>query len=223
MQSLKKILFLPFLCCCSVLLKAQGPQFSLATDLSFQKSFKKEQQFWAVGHNTTLNFHLTPKNGVYAWFCYFSDGKFTNALTASAKQPATLPQQINYNNKARLRFKQFSVGWKHYLKGTPDAEKGYNLYGFAGLGIMLGRVNNEHSVLIDTAIYTVPVLSGKANFKRLTLDLGAGAEFPIGGDFNIYSEAKVFIPTTDYPSKYIFINDKAPYTFMLSLGLRLLF
>jgi hypothetical protein len=223
LRYLKKIVTLACTVCCCIHLAAQGPQFSLATDLTLQGSFKKEQRFWAVGHTTTLNFHLTPKNGVYVWFCYFSDGKFTNALTATARQPATIPQQINYDNNARLRFKHFSVGWKRYLKGTPDSEKGYNLYGFAGLGLMLGRVNNEHSVLMDTALYAVPVLSGKANFKRLTLDLGAGIEFPIGGEFNIYSEGKVFIPTTDYPSKYIFMNDKAPYTVMLSLGLRLLF
>jgi hypothetical protein len=66
-------------------------------------------------------------------------------------------------------------------------------------------------------------LSGKANYKRLTFDIGAGVEFPLGGDFYIYSEGKVFIPTTDYPSKYLFINDRAPYTGMLSVGLRLLF
>lgn len=223
MQYLKKISLLPLALCCTLLLKAQGPQFSLATDLTFQQSFKKGQKFWAVGHTTTLNFHLTPKNGVYVWFCYFSDGKFTNSLTATAKQGATIPQQINYENKARLRFKQVSIGWKHYFKGTPDAENKWNFYGYAGLGLLMGRVNNEHSVLIDTAIYNVPVLSGKANYKRLTLDIGAGAEYPLGGEFYIYSEAKVFIPTTDYPSKYIFINDRAPYTGMLSLGLRLLF
>lgn len=223
MHHLKKTITVPFFLCCLVAGMAQGPQFSLATDLTLQGSFKKEQRFWAVGHTTTLHFHLTPVNGVYVWFCYFSDGKFTNALTATARQPSTLPQQVNYDNRARLRFKHVSIGWRRYLKGEPAAEKGYNLYGMAGLGLMLGRVKNEHSVLVDTALYAVPVLPGKANFKRLTLDLGAGIEFPIGGDFNIYSEGKVFIPTTDYPSRYIFINDKAPYTFMLSLGLRLLF
>jgi hypothetical protein len=223
LQYLKKIIPLALVLGCCMNLFAQDMRFSLATDLTLQGSFKKDQRFWAVGHTTTFNFHLTPKNGVYVWFCYFSDGKFTNALTATAKQAATVPQQINYENKARLRFKHVSIGWKHYLKGTPDAEKGYNVYGYAGLGLLLGRVINTHSVLIDTAAYNVPVLSGKANYKRLTFDIGAGAEFPLGSDFYIYSEAKVFIPTTDYPSKYIFINDKAPYTAMLSLGLRLLF
>lgn len=223
MQQLKKTVLFSFVLGWSLLSAAQGPQFSLATDLTVQGSFKKEQRFWAVGHTTTLNFHLTPRNGVYVGFCYFSDGKFTNTLTATAKQVATNPQLIVYENRARMRFKEFSIGWKHYFKGSPDAEKKWNLYGFAGLGLILGRVNNTHSVLIDTAQYNVPVLSGKANYKRLTLDLGAGIEFPIGSDFYIYSEGKVFIPTTDYPSRYIFINDRAPYTGMVSFGLRLLF
>ena len=202
---------------------AQWPRFSLATDLTGQTSFTNNQRYWAVGHTTNLLFHLSKKNGIYVWFCYFSDGKFNNNLTATAKQAGTLPQQVNYVNSARLRYKEFSVGWRHYFKGAPDAEKKWNLYGFAGLGLMLGRVNNTHSIGIDTAQYSVPVLSGKANFKRLTADLGLGVEFPIGNDFFLYGEGKVFIPTTDYPSPYLFVNDRAPFTDLASVGLRILF
>jgi hypothetical protein len=191
--------------------------------LDAQRSFKKQQQYWAAGHNTVANFHITPKHAVYVSFSYYSDGKIKNQLAATAKLPATVPQQLNYENSARMRFKHFSVGWKRYLKGTPDAETGWAMYGFAGFGLMLGRVTNTHSVAIDTADYNLPVLSGKANFKRLTADLGLGAEYPLGGDFYLYGEGKVFIPTTDYPSNYIFINDKAPFTVMLGIGLRLLF
>lgn len=222
-QLLKKSILIVLLLFSGIRVNAQWPRFSLATDLTLQGSFKKEQRFLAVGHSTTLNFHLSARNGIYVGFCYFSDGKFTNALTATAKQVSTVPQQIAYENRARLRFKEFSIGWKHYFIGAPVAENKLNFYGFAGLGIILGRVNNIHSVNIDTAIYNMPVLNGKANFKRLTADLGAGVELPLGSDFYIYSEGKVFIPTTDYPSPYIFINDRAPYTGMLSLGLRLLF
>jgi hypothetical protein len=199
------------------------PQFSLSTDLSLQKSFKKGQQYWAVGNSNILNFHLTPKDGIYAWFCYFSDGKFHNNITAIAKNALTSPSQINYRNSVRMRLKQISIGWKRYLKGTPDAEKNWNLYGSAGFGLLFGRVTNIHTVNIDTALYNVPVLSGTANFKRLTFDLGLGIEFPLGGDFFIYSEARAFIPATGYPSPYIFVNDNAPFVSNLSLGLRLLF
>lgn len=202
---------------------AQFPSFSLSTGLDVQRNFKKGQQFWAAGHTTIGNFHITPKDGVYVWFCYYSAGKFQNQVTATAKLPATLPQQINYEDSARMSFKHISIGWKKYLKGTPDAEKGWNLYAYAGLGLMLGWVKNTHSVIIDTAAYNLPVLSGKANFKRLTLDLGLGAEYPVGGDFFLYGEAKALIPTTDYPSNYIFINDNAPFAAMLAVGLRLLF
>lgn len=202
---------------------AQFPRFSLSTGVDVQRNFKKEQRFWAFGHFTQANFHLTPKDGIYVWFCYYSDGNVKNQLSATAKLPAIVPQRIGYENTAEIRFKHFSIGYKKYLKGTPDAEKGWNLYANAGLGLMLGRVTNTHSVLIDTATYNMPVFSGKANFKRLTLDLGLGAEYPLGSDFYLYGEAKAFVPTTDYPSSYLFINDKAPFAAMLGLGLRLLF
>ncbi len=201
----------------------QYPKFSMGTDVAVQRSFKKGQQFWAAGHTIITNFHLSPKNGVYVWFAYYTDGKFKNQVTADAKQLSTQPQKINYENSARLRFKHLSIGWKKYLKGISDIETGWNLYSYAGFGLMLGRVTNTHSVSIDTAVYNPPVLSGRANFKRLTLDLGLGAEVPVGGDFYIYGEVKALVPTTDYPSRFIFINDNAPFAAMLGLGIRLLF
>jgi len=202
---------------------AQRPAFSIATDIGLQRSIKKEQQYWAVGHTVHLHFHITSKDGVYAWISYYSNGKFNNDLTATAKSPTTIPQQINYRNSAEMRFKQFSLGWKHYLKGSSDAEKGWSLYGYAGFGLLLGRVINTHSVSIDTADYFVPVRSGKANFKRLTLDLGLGWEVPLGGDVFFYTEGRVWVPTTDYPSKYIFINRNAPLVASLNFGIRIFF
>lgn len=198
-------------------------RFSLATNLDVQRNFKKEQKYWAAGHSTQLLFHLTPKEGIYVWFAYYSNGHYKNNVTAIAKSTNTNPQQVNYVNTGLMRLKQFSAGWRKYLKGTPDAEKSWNLYGFAGFGLLLGQVENTHSVSIDTAVYAVPVLSGKANFKRLTLDMGLGWEVPIAGDFYFFTEGKVWIPTTDYPSKYIFVNDNAPLVAMLGIGLRILF
>jgi hypothetical protein len=198
-------------------------QFSIATDLGLQRSFKKGQQFWAGGHTIQAQFHFTPKDGAYAWISYYTNGKFDNDVTATAKSVTTVPQQINYVNHALMRFKQVSIGWKKYLKGTFDSEEGWNLYGYAGFGLILGWVNNTHSVSIDTVVYHVPVRMGKANFKRLTLDLGLGMEVPLGAEIYFYAEGRAWIPTTDYPSKYIFVNDNAPVVGMVNAGIRILF
>jgi hypothetical protein len=202
---------------------SQKPQFSIATDLDFQRSFKKEQRYHAVGQTAQFLFHFTPKDGAYCWIAYYSFGKFNNDLTASAKLPATNPQEIDYVNHAQMRFKQISLGWKHYLKGAYNSEDGWSLYGYAGFGLMLGRIINAHSISIDTAQYTIPVLAGKAHYKRLTMDLGLGVEIPLGGDIFLYTETRVWVPTTDYPSKYIFVNKNAPLLAALNFGLRILF
>jgi hypothetical protein len=202
---------------------SQQAQFSLATDFGIQRSFKKEQQYWAFGQTVHGHFHFTPKDGIYVWVSYYTNGKFNNTVTATAKSVTTLPQQKVYTNAAIMRFKQISTGWRKYLKGSSNAEQGWNLYGYAGFGLLLGRIENSHSVILDTAIYNVPVFSGKANFKRLTLDLGLGWELPIGGDIFLYAEGRAWIPTTDYPSKYIFINNNAPLVGMLNAGIRILF
>ncbi len=198
-------------------------QFSIATDLGLQRSFKKEQRYWAGGHTVQTQFNFNAKSGFYAWIAYYSVGKFSNNVTATAKSVSTTPQQVNYVNNAEMRFKHFSLGWKRYLKGSYIAEEGWGLYCYAGLGILLGKVTNSHSVSIDTSVYFVPVRSGKANFKRLTADLGLGWEIPIGADIFFYIEGRVWIPTTDYPSKYIFINENAPLVGMLNAGLRIMF
>ena len=188
-----------------------------------QRSFKKEQQYWAVGHTIQLQYHVSPKVAPYLWLSYYSNGKFVNHLTATAKLPITVPQQINYDNNAKMHFKQFSIGWKRYLKGSYDAVEKWNMYGYGGFGLVLGWVNNSHDKNIDTSLYVVPVRAGKANFKRLTVDLGLGAEFPVGADIYFYTEGRVWLPTTDYPSKFIFVNKDAPLLGMFNLGIRVLF
>lgn len=215
------ILFLSILFCLESF--SQQFQFSVATDLSTQRNFKKEQQYWAIGQTVHLHFHITPKDGVYTWFAYYSNGHFKNNLVATAKSGVSFPQQIPYVNSARMRLKHLSVGWRRYLKGAADEENKWNLYFYAGFGLLLGRVENSHSVSIDTARYYVPVRTGKANFKRLTLDPGIGWERDMGGDFFIYAETRLWIPTTDYPSNFIFVNSSAPFTAMINVGIRLLF
>jgi hypothetical protein len=201
----------------------QQSRFSIATDLDIQRNFKEGQLYWAIGSTVQALFHLTPKEGIYAWFAWFSNGEFENDVTATAKSPLTIPQQVHYTNSARMKLKQFSTGYRRYLKGTPDAEEGWNLYAYAGFGLVIGSVENIHSVSPDTTAYAVPVFGGKGRFKRLTLDLGAGYEFPLGGDFYFYAEARVWVPTTDYPSKFIFANNNAPFVGMLGAGVRIIF
>jgi hypothetical protein len=219
----RKILFAVLFTFTAKVISAQYPGFSIATDVSLQHNFKKDQRFNAVGHTTYANFHITKRDGAYISFAYYSNGKFNNDVTAVAKIPSTLPQQLGYTNKSNLRLRHFSLGWKRYFKGSPDIESGWNLYGYAGFGLMTGDITNTHTIVIDTALYNVPVISGIGKFKRLTIDAGIGWEHLLGGDLYFYSEGRVYIPTTDYPSKYLFINSKAPFAAMLGIGLRLLF
>ena len=202
---------------------SQTTELSVATDVSLLRSVKEEQRYWAFGQTVAFHFHFTPKDEAYAWICYYSNGKFSNVITADAKSSATVPQQITYLNNSELRFRHISLGWKRYLKGTYNSDKSWNLYAYAGFGLMLGRVVNTHSTTIDSSLYSIPVLSGKGNFKRLTFDLGLGVEFPLGASVYVYFEGKTLLPTTDYPSPYLLVNENAPLTVSANLGLRILF
>ncbi|MGZ8554542.1 MAG: hypothetical protein ACXWV8_14115, partial [Chitinophagaceae bacterium] len=170
-------------------------RFSLASDVTVQHNFKGQQRFWAIGHTSNIILHFSRTDGAYASFVYYSNGEFTNRLTAIAKSPATIPQQINYRSDVQMRLKQLSLGWKRYFVGAADDYKDWNLYAGGGFGVVFGRVINELSVSPDTTIYTVPVRGGKANFKRLTIDFSIGAEFPISSDVYLYSEGRCWIPT----------------------------
>lgn len=201
----------------------QTPHFSITTDFDYQRSFKKEQRYGAVGQTVQAQFNFTQKDGLYVWFSYYSPGKFHNNLAATAKSPSTTPQEINFTNNAQMRYKHLSIGWKRYLKGAFDNEDSWNLYCYGGFGLVLGRIENSLSVAIDTANYTVPVNNGKANFKRLTLDLGLGWEALLGGDIYFFNDVRMEIPTTDYPSPYLFVNKNAPLMASLNFGIRIFF
>ena len=221
---MRKPLFISLVLLSSVFIAASQPvRFSFATDLGLQRSFKKTQRYTAIGHTVFSHLHFTAKQGVYGSFVYFSAGRFTNDLTATAKSSSTIPQQLAYQNKAEMRFKEISLGWKQYIKGRYDQTEGWSLYGTAGFGLMLGRITNTHSIAIDTSQYDLPVFSGKTNFKRLTLDLALGWEIPIGADIFFYTEARAFVPTTDYPSTHLFVNDNAPFAAAAVAGLRIIF
>jgi len=189
------------------------------------RSFKNDQRFWAVGQNIIIDWDFTSKGGAYASLSYSSYGKFTNELSATAKAATTSPQQISFDNNAQIRFEQISLGFKHYFVGSTDAEVNWNLYTITGFGLMFGRVTNDYSTSIDTSLYNAPQqpVNGKGHFKRLTLDLGVGWEIPLSADFYLYASGKVWIPTSDYPSKYLFVNDNAPLIAMFGIGVRILF
>jgi hypothetical protein len=202
---------------------SQKAQFSFATDVSLLRSFKKEQRFWAIGQTIVGHLNLAPEDGLFVWLAYYSPAQFSNYPTATAKDINTIPQQIDYMNRVKLRIKHFSIGWKHYLKGAYNIENNWSLYGYGGFGILFANVVNQHSVPIDTANYNIPVMKGTDNFKRLTIDLGLGYEKPIGGDIYFYAEARTILPTTDYPTNYLLVNKKAPRSASVNMGLRILF
>jgi hypothetical protein len=204
-------------------MSAQTVRFSLASDVDLLRSFKKDQRYWSIGQTVQFHFNFTPTDGAYAWIAYYTKGKFSNNVNATAKSATTIPQTLGYRNNAALLFKHISLGWKKYLKGRIDTEKTWNIYSYAGFGLMLGRVDNVHPVPVDTSIYSAPVLPGKAYFKRLTLDVGLGTERNVGADIYLYFEGRALIPTTDYPSQYLFVNENAPFTAVVNAGLRILF
>ncbi|MEI9946953.1 MAG: hypothetical protein WDN26_22375 [Chitinophagaceae bacterium] len=70
----------------------QPLRFSLATDVKhFKKALKRQQQFLAIGQTIAGHFHLAPKDGAYIWLSYYSNGKFSNAVTATAKAGGYFP------------------------------------------------------------------------------------------------------------------------------------
>jgi len=197
---------------------------SITTGFSVQRSLKENQHFWAVGQDVIFNWHYTHRTGLYIAACYYADGKFKNELSATAKSPNTTPQEIFFTNNAEVRLKQLSLGWRYYLVGNAESEENWNLYGITGFGVIFGRATNNYSITIDTSLYNAPAqpASGTGHFKRLTIDLGLGWEIPVRGDVYFYAEGKVWIPTTDYPSKYLLANDNAPLMAIVTAGLRIL-
>ena len=197
---------------------------SIATDLSILRNIKKGQRFWAVGQAVRGDFHYGSRDGLAVSFSYFTLGKFKDHLTATAKSAITVPQKFNFNSSAQMRVRQVSIGWKRFVHGSFNQDGGWNLYGYAGFGLLLGQVQNTYDRLIDT-LYNLPErpLSGTGKFKRLTFDLGAGWEIPIGIDIYFYTEGRVLIPSTSYPTNYLLVSDSAPLLATISMGIRILF
>ena len=200
-------------------------KFSLATDLSLLHNFDGTQTFTVVGQTLIPQWHFDQKTTVYAWFSYHANGKYKTTLTATAKSPATQPQTISFTSHSEMRLRQLSIGIKKYLIGSFDKLEKFSIYGAGGFGLVWGNASNDFSTSIDTSLYTIQnnVVHGKGEFKRLTFDLTGGIDFPVSYELFVYTEIRMHIPTTSYPSSYLLKNSNAPFLGGINLGIRVLF
>jgi hypothetical protein len=202
---------------------AAQTRVSLATDLTVLYNFSPQQKFWAFGQTLQGNFHFTGKESAYAWVMYFTDGKFKNDYVANAKSPATVPATIQYTVNSTWDFRHMSLGWKHYFRGGFDIEEGWSLYGAAGFGLLFADVSNSYNFDVDTAQYVTDApASGSGSFSKMTVDLAAGAEIPLGGGFSAYGEIRTWLPSSHDPSPYVVDNNNVPRLLMINAGIRIL-
>jgi len=205
------------------ILKAQ-PVFSIATDATVLRSLSTQQHFFAVGQTVTGNIHFTKKESGYAWITYYTYGKFKNSATAIANNSTIYPPAVHYTIHSRMRYRQISIGWKHYFRGSYNENLNWNLYGLAGFGLLLGNAENTFNSFVDTALYTAPFhpTAGAGVFKRLTFDMGLGTEIPLGTSIYLYTELRTWLPASDYPSPYLINNSNVPLSLIVCGGLRVL-
>ena len=189
------------------------------------RNFSPKQKFWAIGQTIWAQFHFSEKETIYASLAYHSQGNFENQFTAIAKSGSTFPASIVYDIKGKMRSNEISIGWKHFWWGGFNSENIINIYTISGFGILFGHMENIYSNAIDTSLYdnSAAPLNGQGKFKRLTLDLGIGLEYPVGGTLYVYSDLRTWLPTTNYPSQYLHSNEKVPLPLIFNVGLRILF
>jgi hypothetical protein len=200
-------------------------KFSIASDISVLHNFDGRQKFTVVGQTVIPQWHIDKKTTLYAWFTYHANGKYKSTLAATAKSPATQPQTISFESKSEMSLRQFSLGVKKYFIGSFERLEEFSVYGAGGFGLIIGTASNNFSKFIDTSSYTIQnnVVNGAGDFKRLTLDLVGGIEFPVSYEVFVYSEIRMHIPTTNYPNSYLLKNSNAPFLAGINLGLRVLF
>jgi len=224
LSSLKKICFLLIMVLPALSVRAQYSGFSVASDLNLLQSFQKNQRFYTLGDCIKFTANLTPKDGVYAWLSFYGSKDVYVNTEAIAKDPATIPADLPFKLRSSIRLHNVSLGWNHYfIRTIRDDDPDFGLYGMAGFGLTFGAVNNHFSENIDTASYQTPVKAGKSGFKRLTFDLGLGAEKNIGSEVFLFVETRCYVPASSYENPYLFVNKNAPLTGTLHVGLRVLF
>lgn len=200
-------------------------RFNLSCDISPLRNFSPKQKFWALGQGVRGDFFVLPGDGFFAGVRYFTPGRFRNDFTATAKQPSTQPQIINYTVKGTWNLRQISLGWQHFFSGTYDREEGWGFYSTVGFGFLFAKAQNEYLTNIDTTLYQLPPRPqpGAGRFNRLTLDLGLGAEYPLGANFFLYGEAQTWLQMSSYPSPLLHSNKNVPLPLMFNGGIRILF
>ena len=189
------------------------------------RNYSPRHRYWAIGHTVHGDFHVSAKNTIYGGLSYFSPGSFSNHFTAYARNPVTSPQTIGFRVRGRWWQRGVSIGWKYYLKGSYLDERDWMLYTQVGFGLQFPRVENQYSQPIDTARYSIPgvPLEGRDHFRRLTLDLGLAAEFPIAVDMYVYGTIRTSVATTDYPSPFLHRDKHVPLPLIIGGGIRILF
>lgn len=218
-------LLILFLVLCGVGSKAQQLRFSVASDISVLRNFSPSQRFWALGQTVQTQLHVDKHETLFGNIRYYSPGNFKNTFTATAASPLTVPATKNYRVSGSWNLKEIVLGWKHYFKGSFDAETSWNLYGFGGFGLIFTSVENGLATSIDTTVYKLQAAPeiGSGHWKRLSIDLGMGGEYPMGGNFFLYSEVQTWIHTSAYPSPFLHRNERVPFPVTLDIGLRILF
>ena len=202
----------------------QAQYSSLATDVSLLRSVTKGSRFWAMGQTVQALYHIAPKTTAYAWVSYYTNGNFKNNFVALGKDSAVMPQHVGYLTRSSLRFRQVSLGFRHYFKGAYNNETTWNLYGLGGFGLLLIKASNTPSMSVDTAQYNVPqqALPGTKNVVRLTADVGLGFETLLGSGIYLYADARTWIQASRFSSPYLY-NNAVPRVLILSGGVRILF
>jgi len=204
----------------SLVLSAQV-RFGMASGASVLRNFSPDQRFWAFGQTIQTILHFSPKENAYASLDYYTEGKYNNHFTASAKSPATSPQELEYIATGRLSYRQISLGWKHYFKGSYIEPTDFSVYGLAGFGFLFAKVRNF--VPADTVLYNVIPTFGESKVRKLTFDLGLGAEQSLGGNFFVFVDSRIWLPASSHTSPYLSNQKNVPLTFILSAGIRVLF
>lgn len=221
-EVLKKSISLLLFICLGRLLHAQYS--SIGTDVSILRSVTKGSRFWAFGQTVQGHYHFTEKTTAYAWVSYYTAGHFKNRLTALGKDSIANPQQLDLTANSTLRYRQISVGIRHYFKGAYNSETTWNLYSITGFGLLLIKATNSFNTPVDTAHYTLPhvLLAGTKNMVRLTADVGLGIETVLGSGVYFYTDARTWIQASTFTSPYLYNND-VPRVIILSVGIRILF
>jgi hypothetical protein len=221
MQRLKAFFILLLIVANSTVLLAQKAA-SIATDLTLLRNFSENAGFTAFGQTVRVQVHFNQKESGYAWINYYINGKYKNDFTALPYDPL-INSAIQYTSSSKVGFRQLSIGWQHFFRGGFDGDT-WSIYSLAGFGLLTGKVENTYNPVIDTSKYFVPkkAIEGTGTFRRLTLDLGLGAETQIASGFFLYGEARTWIPASRYPSPYLY-NNNIPRVGILSGGVRILF